>query len=164
MPTMERTAFMNGLYSELVEQYERYSVLLNQLLELEARVDVAEKSLKLVRDALLDAVRECGFEDATPPQEYGDMLFHMRFIGMRAAEACLEILRTHGEISMADLLQHLNYGMFRFKTGSPEREIYAALLRQPNVTRDGDRWIYASPVGDTSKATRRKEAATAKVA
>lgn len=159
MPTLERRAFIDGLFDELNEQTQRYSSLIHQFFQLEARVQVNERTMKATRDHLLAALNEVGEE---VPANWEQVLSRVRFLGLRLADACMEVLRDRGTITMDDLREELDNGMFRFNTPTPMREINAALLRQAHVRRDGDLWIYEPPTtteGQILKQIKSKTAA-----
>jgi hypothetical protein len=143
--TLERIHFILGLHQEVVGQYNHYTHLLRELMQLEAQVEITERSLRVMRDHMLEAIQDCECPEGELPEGTAEMFHHMRFIGRRAAEACLEVLREKKTLTVNELLEELNQGMFRFRTASPEREINAALLRQPHVKREDDRWIYVGP-------------------
>ncbi len=154
MPTLERRAFVEGLFHELDEQLRRYSGLIDKLFQLEARVQVNERTLKATRDHLLAALNDVGEE---VPDNWESVLCRVRFLGMRLADACVEILKERGSVTMEELREELDNGMFRFNTPTPMREINAALLRQQHVRREGDRWVYESPASEEGKEKEPKQ-------
>jgi hypothetical protein len=138
-PTLERQAFLDGLFQELDGQLHRYLELVGQLATLQARLDIIEHSLQVTRDHVRDVLRRS--VDEVPPN-WQQTLARVRFVGVRLGDACVEILRKRESLTAQDILNELNSGQFRFRTGSPLREITAALLRQPRVKRREDRWVY----------------------
>jgi hypothetical protein len=140
--TLERRAFVEGLYRELHEQQHRYYDLVGQLAEIQGRLEVAEKAVRISRDHLKSAVAQSSEEF---PANWNELLDKVRFIGMRTADACLVVLRERGSLTTEELLSVLNEGAFRFSTPYPLRELNAAMLRHPHVKRDGDCWVYTPP-------------------
>lgn len=139
--SLERKAFVEGLFNEMNEQYQRYLALVGQMADLQARMTVSERSLALTRDHLNALLSET---DEELPPNWRTTLNRIRFVGLRLGDACLKVLREHKTITTDAMMNELNGGQFRFRTGSPLREINAALLRHPRVRRVGDRWIYKS--------------------
>lgn len=139
--TMEADAYLMGLYTAFKDQAGQYEQLTAELLHLEARVDMAEKNLRLTRDHLAMSVERA--EGIVPPRAWSAALAKVRFVGMRLADACVELLREKHSMKPRELLEALNSGMFRFRTSAPLREIHGALLRHPNVRRTDDQgWIW----------------------
>ena len=54
---MESTSFLSGLYNELHEQVHKYQAFTRELLSLEARIELAKKTLCLHRDHFADTVK-----------------------------------------------------------------------------------------------------------
>lgn len=140
--TMEADAYLMGLYTAFAEQAKQYELRTNELLQLEARVDIAEKNLRVTRDHLAMSVQRA--EGIVPPRAWSAALAKVRFVGMRLADACVELLREKQRMTPRELLEGLNSGMFRFRTSAPLREIHGALLRHPNVRRSDDQqhWLW----------------------
>src|SRR5438067_5009105 len=149
MPTLERASYLSGLYEELNDQCHRYVTLLDEWHRLQGRIEVAERALRTTRDHLWDTLSEVSddpFNDPDMPKDWISTLYHVRFIGMRAADAIMEVLKEHEQpVTTDELLECLNRGNFRFRTTTPLREIHAAMMRQSHVRRDGDTWIYEPP-------------------
>lgn len=141
--TLERRAFVDGMFNELNEQLVRYLRVVEQLADLQARIMIMERNLRLTREHLKIVL---GRTDEDVPQDWEKTLRKIRFIGARLGDSIIEILQEHGGLATQETLDELNRGQFRFRTGSPLREINAALLRQRRIKREGDRWIYKSPV------------------
>jgi hypothetical protein len=137
--TNESISFVRGLYREYEEQLARYVDQIAHLFEIEARVEVIEKNLCVTRDHLATVIKNC--DEAIPP-EWCKKLRIARFVGMRLADACASLLRARRKMAPDEMLDALNAGMFRFRTNAPAREIHAALLRQQNVKRIADGWIW----------------------
>lgn len=57
-----------------------------------------------------------------------------RFMGMSAKEACVQLLRQHGEMTLDQLVTGLEAGGFVFR-GSPKRVVNMALLGRDDVER-----------------------------
>lgn len=158
MRTIERGAYLQGLYDELKDQLRRYVGMLSEYHNLQGRLEVSERTVKTTRDHLLNSLGEHiegNFEDL--PEDWAETLRHVRFIGTRASDAILYVLREHKHPLTSDqLLDALNECQFRFRTPTPLREINAALMRQPYIRREGDLWIYDPP---KPRRTRKQEAA-----
>ncbi len=152
--TLERRAFVNGLLDELYDQVRRYARITTELEEARGRLEVCERALRGTRDHLLAVLAH---DQEELPVNWREVLDRARFVGMRTADACLEVLREHSPISTEDLLSELNAGMFRFNTPFPLREIHAALMRHPHVKRDGDCWTYEPPAPKVVRPRREKE-------
>lgn len=138
--TVEATAFLAGLHQEFRDQIEKYRDLTRQLHEMEARVELTEKTLCLIREHLRLAV---GRAEAAFPRDWERDFNAVRFVGVRLADACVAVLRDlGGPLSLEEIMCGLNLGMFRFRTSSPLREIHAALLKQRQVKKVGDKWVW----------------------
>src|ERR1700730_17706677 len=87
--TTEATAFLTGLHKEFEQQVRHYHDLTASLLEIEARIELAEKQLCLTRDHLAMAVSRT---EAATPRDWARTLESVRFVGWRLADACVEIL------------------------------------------------------------------------
>lgn len=136
---LEATAFLRGLFVEFQAQRERYANMTDALLSLEARIELAEKTLCLTRDHLAMSIERT---DSAIPQDWTNILNSVRFVGMRLADACMTLLREHDKMTPKEILSALNSGMFRFRTNSPLREIHAALLRQNSAKKVGGAWVW----------------------
>ena len=140
--TAESTAYLSGLFSEFLEQQHKYSQLTEELLSLEARIELAEKTLCLTRDHFKMTVART--QDALP-KDWNKVLNSVRYVGIRLADACAQSLREHGKLTPEQLLRDLNEAMFRFRTNSPLREIHAALLRHPHVKKCSGAYVWVAP-------------------
>lgn len=140
--THESTAFLNGLFTELVEQVSKYHYQTSELLALEARIEISEKMLCLTRDHFVMTIDNT--QDALP-NDWDEVLRKVRFVGVRLADACMNSLQEHKRLTPEQLLADLNNGMFRFRTNSPLREIHAALLRHPYVKREKGSYVWVAP-------------------
>ncbi|MGA7851086.1 MAG: hypothetical protein WCA13_18445 [Terriglobales bacterium] len=135
---------MNGLFKDFTEQFERYQGLNRHIMELEARLELAEKTLCLTRDHLAMALKSTeGSENRL--QEFLKQSAKVRFVGMRLTDACTAVLQEHRKLTPAKLLDAVNEGTFRFRTNAPLREIHAALLRHPHINREGDYYVWTAP-------------------
>jgi len=143
--TSESTAFLAALNSEFSCQVERYHELTTQLLQIQARVELAEKQLCLTRDHLAMVITKT---EGAMPRNWEATLKKVRFVGLRLADACLALLREREKMTAEELLDDLNEGMFRFRSNTPFREIHAALLKQQNVKRTKDGWTWIGPKED----------------
>jgi hypothetical protein len=137
--TLEESSYVKGVYDAFQQQKHEYTELTAKLMQLEARIVLAEKQMKLARDHLSMVV------ERTPgalPTDWKVATRSVRFVGLRLADACIAVLRENGAMTLEGLMQELNDGMYRWRTSSPAREVNAALLRQPNVKRVDDKWVY----------------------
>lgn len=140
--THESTAYLGGLFQEFCELTKKYNDLTGHLLSLEARIELAEKTLCLTRDHFAMTIART--QDAVP-NDWSKVLNSVRFVGVRLADACAKSLQEHGKMTPEKLLRDLNDGMFRFRTNSPLREIHAALLRHPYVRKSGGVYTWVAP-------------------
>jgi hypothetical protein len=136
---LEATSFLRGLFEEFQSQKERYANMTASLLSLEARIELAEKTLCLTRDHLAMSIEKT---DSAIPTNWANILNSVRFVGMRLADACMTLLQEHGKMTPKEIFSALNSGMFRFRSNSPLREIHAALLRQNSAKRVGNAWVW----------------------
>jgi hypothetical protein len=141
-PTHESTAFLSGLFNELHQQMHKYNSLTGNLLSLEARIELAEKTLCLTRDHFAMTVART--QDALR-KDWSTVLKSVRFVGVRLADACAKALQENTKMTPEQLLRELNDGMFRFRTNSPLREIHAALMRHPHVKKSGGSYVWVAP-------------------
>jgi hypothetical protein len=137
--TTEATHYLKGLFQEFVAQVHRYHTLTGELASLEARVELAEKTMCLTRDHLALSVQNT---DSAMPHDWNKVVKSVRFVGCRLVDACLDVLKDRRKLKPEELRDELNHGMFRFRTHSPLREIHAALMRQPSVQRIDDAWVW----------------------
>jgi hypothetical protein len=135
----ESDAYLSGLYQEFSGQVKRYHDLTAELLSLEARIELAEKTLSLTRDHLAMTIART---DSATPRGWDETLKSARFVGVRLADACMLLLQENKKMTLQELLIGLNKSMYRFHTNSPLREIHAALLRQPWVKKVGQTWTW----------------------
>src|SRR6266566_1949448 len=87
---LEATAYLRGLFQEFEQQKQRYAALTADLLSLEARIELAEKTLCLTRDHLAMAIEKT---DSGVPTDWTKILNRVRFVGMRLADACVALLQ-----------------------------------------------------------------------
>lgn len=137
--TLERKAFVEGLLLELREQMLKYLDLTRALATTQARLSIVERNLRLTRDHLQMTLSTT---DEEVPENWREVIKRVRFVGARLGDACVTVLSEVGSMTTAQLLTALNSGQFRFRTATPLREINAALLRQPQVDRQGDIWTF----------------------
>lgn len=138
--TNEATSYLGGLFAAFHEQTQQYAQLTSQLLHLEARIELAEKTLSLTRDHLNMTINQT---DSAAPHAWDKVLLSVRFVGVRLADACTALLKEKKKLTPDELLSGLNSGMYRFRTNSPLREIHAALLKQSSVKRVGQYWLWS---------------------
>ena len=148
MSTMESMSYVHGVYDAFHKQVNDYQTLTDKLLRLEGQIVLAEKQVQVARDHL------CMVIEKTPtalPPDWDKTLGTVRFVGVRLAEACLQLLRDQSPMTTEDLVEGLNHGMYRWRSHSPARELNAAMLRQKSVKREEDNWIY-TPIDVTPVA------------
>jgi hypothetical protein len=148
--TLESHAYLEGLFGDFSQQMDRYAGLTRHLMGLEARMEIAEKTLCLTRDHLQLALTTCE-GGAIWSDRFKAEAARVRFIGKRLVDACEEALAQHKKLKPEKLRDVLNEGTFRFRTTSPLREIHAALLRHPHIKRVDDYYIWAGPKEDRMK-------------
>lgn len=148
--TLESHAYLEGLFADFEQQMDRYKGLTRHLMGLEARMEIAEKTLCLTRDHLQIALETTEGADEWR-QKYKTEAAKVRFIGKRLVEACEETLAENKKLRPEKLLDLLNEGTFRFRTTAPLREIHAALLRHPHIKRIENYYIWAGPKEDRLK-------------
>lgn len=143
--TTEELGFLKGLYSDFLEQKERYGHLVEQMQGLKAKVGLAERQLRYARDYLDAKIRQS--KSGLAPPDWEEELKSVRFVGARLADACLTVLAESetGHMTTEEIEDAVNDGCYRFHTAYPAREISAALLKQTEVRRDGNAWIYQGP-------------------
>ena len=117
-------------------------MLTGELLGMEARIELSEKTLCLTRDHFKMMITKT--QDAMP-NDWSEALMSVRYVGIRLADACAKSLQQHTKMTPDELLRDLNNGMFRFRTNSPLREIHAALLRHPHVKRTASGYTWTAP-------------------
>ena len=136
-PSLERQAFVDGLFHELDTQLHHHLKLVEQYSRLSAQIMISERTVRMTRDHLNWVLTRS--EDAVP-LGWNEVLAKVRFIGMRLGDACMRLLEEYGTLTSDEMRKKLDMGQFRFRSGSPLREINAALLRQSNVKKEEDRW------------------------
>jgi hypothetical protein len=137
--TLERQAFVDGLFAELKHLLDHHLRMVREHAGLQAKIMITEKNIKFTKEHLFMLLSD------TPeqvPKNWEKTLENVRFIGARLGDACLTILKEKKSVTTDEMLGALNNGQFRFRTGYPLREIHAALLRHPDVRRENDLWIY----------------------
>jgi hypothetical protein len=138
--TTEVDSYLSGLFKEFFDQLKRYSELTNELMSLEARIELSEKTVCLTRDHLAMAIEN---SDSRMPQDWEKTLSLARFVGSRLVDACQVLLREHKRMHPEELRDQLNIGMFRFRTSAPLREIHAGLLRQSFAVKTDGVWVWS---------------------
>jgi len=142
--TLETGAYLDGLFNDFAEQVNRYKALTGHRMEIEARLELAEKTLCLTRDHLEMALQTTEGSESRFYKFRKDSA-KVQFVGMRLVDACTAVLKEHRKMTPQKLLDAVNEGTFRFKTNAPLREIHAALLRHPNVRREGPSYVWDGP-------------------
>lgn len=144
--TVEATYFLGGLFGEFRKQVDRYKALTCQLMDLEARIEITEKTLCVIRDHLAVTIETT---ETAMPHDWEPILRSVRFVGLRLVDACVILLQERKRLTQKEIINELNAGTFRFRTNSPIREIHAALMRHPMVRREEDCWVW---IGDENPA------------
>jgi hypothetical protein len=137
--SMESTSFLGGLFCELREQVHKYQGFTQELLSLEARIELAEKQLCLARDHFAMTIDKT---ESALPNDWQKIFQSIRFVGVRLADACQLLLQERKKLTPQQFLRGLNEGMFRFRTNSPLREIHAALIKQTWANKVGDSYLW----------------------
>ena len=140
-PSLEEVAFFQGLYQEFLSEKHRYHQLVGALMEAQGRVQLAEGRLRLTRDHMINRFKRAPL---LAPKGWEKEFLDVRFVGVRAAEACLAVLAEEGHASTNQLVDTLNHGGFRFRSNAPAREVHAALIRQADAKKEGEEWVYKS--------------------
>src|SRR2546425_984880 len=99
--TTESTAYLRGLYAEFETQVVRYHELTAHMRELEARVELAEKTLSLTRDHLAAMIDKTEF---AAPKDWAKTLNTVRYVGVRLMDACVGLLRTQGKLTLQEMV------------------------------------------------------------
>lgn len=140
--TLEANSYLDGLFRDFAEQMNRYKSLNQSLKQIEARIDLAEKTLCFTREHLELALKETeGAEDRMA--QFQQEAAKVRFVGIRLADACELIIKEQKKVSPTKLLDILNVGTIRFRTNAPLREIHATLLKHPHIKRVEDYYVWA---------------------
>ncbi len=142
LATHESNSYLAGLFAEFQTQVLRYQEVTAHSREVEARVELTEKTLSLTRDHITEMVDKTEF---ATPTDWSDTLKIVRYVGVRLVDACVDILRRRQKVTIPELVMALNAGMFRFRTNSPIREIHGALMRQRSVRRTDEGWEWVGP-------------------
>lgn len=138
--TSEAVGYLEGLHQEFQEQLHKYLALVHQQMQLQARVELAEKLVCVTRDHFVMATQST---EGTLPRDWSDTFAAARFVGVRLSDACVDLVRQHNRLSPENLLCYLNNGQYRFRTNAPLREIHGALLKQASVSKDGQDYVWA---------------------
>lgn len=146
MTTMEATSYVHGVYKQFGKLVQEYQGLTAHLLELQGRILLEEKQLQVARDHLCMVIETT--PGCVPPPQWDTTLRSVRFVGLRLADACLQVLKEYKEMTTEELINALNHGMYRWRSSSPARELNAAMLRQKNVKRQEDKWYYIPEPSD----------------
>ena len=149
--SLESAAYLDGLFQDFNQQVARYHGLAAHLMGIEARLELAEKTLILTRDHMEMALRNTEEDQCDRLRAWKSQSAKVRFVGMRLIDACTTVLREQKKMTPHKLLDAINGGAFRFRTNAPLREIHAALLRHPHVERDGDFYVWNAPKEEQMK-------------
>ena len=117
-PSLEEVAYVQGVYKAFRKQVNEYAVLIEQLLELQGKVVLAEKQVKVARDHLCMVIERTG---GVAPKDWDTTLASVRFVNMRLAEACLALLEENRVMTTKQLIRALDHGMYRWRTNTPIR-------------------------------------------
>jgi hypothetical protein len=150
---VEATYYLGGLFTEFNQQVQRYLDLTGQHASIEARIELSEKTLCVVRDHFNMKIADT---DSALPHDWATVLASVRFVGWRLADACVELLKERQRMTTGELVRELNKGMFRFRTNGPLREVHAALLRQPSIKRDGEHWVWTGQKAEATESEEKK--------
>ena len=142
-PSLERYEFVRGLFEELEGQLNRHLALVAEMSRLQGRIEIGERALMAIRDHVLSALESTLDEHVLG--DWQEIISQVRFIGVRLGVACTDLLMEHGSLTTEELHTHLNGGQFRFRSGTPLREINAALIRNARARKEDDRWFYVPP-------------------
>src|SRR5690348_10452960 len=82
--TNETDGYLSGLYADFSEQVAKYIDMVNHLLFIQARVELAEKNLVNTREHFAEHIKKC--KDSVP-QDWSVTLAQARFVGARLSEA-----------------------------------------------------------------------------
>ena len=138
--SIERQGYVQGLFLEMNTLLAHYQGLVEQISELQARIMITERNLCLTREHIRMVL---GKTDEEVPTDWEDALNKIRFVGARLGDACVQIIQEKETgATLQEIVDLLNLGQYRFRTGTPLREVNAALLRQPNVLKKDDCWLY----------------------
>lgn len=137
--SVESSAYLDGLFQELQRQIHHYVEFTRMLHNVEARLELAEKTLSLTRDHLMMTISQT---DSARPRDWKGTLDGVRFVGVRLVDACQVLLQERKKMTPEELLMALNEGMYHFRTNSPLREIHAAMLRQNFAKREDEYWVW----------------------
>jgi hypothetical protein len=144
--TLESGAYLDGLFQEFHGEAGRYQELAGHQMQIEARLELTEKKLSLIRDHLEMALKTTeGGAGEERLAEFKRMSAKVRFVGMKLVDACTIVLKEQQKMTPQEMLDAINHGMFRFRTNAPLREIHAALLRHPHVKRVGGCLVWNGP-------------------
>src|SRR5215211_3833667 len=95
-PTLERRAFVDGLFEELVDQTRRYQDFTHEWLTMQGRMEMCERAVRAARDHLLTSLEQTEEE---VPDNWRKTIDKVRFVGARPADACLTVLRERGKVT-----------------------------------------------------------------
>lgn len=145
VPSAERRGYVNGLLDELFKQTQKHVERVEKLASLQAQIELGERNLIATRDYLQSLLSQP--QDELVPNGWEALIRSLRFLGARIGDAVMDVLREHSHpVDLAEIEEELNGGQFRFRTGTPRREIHAALIRQPHARRTDDGgWQYVAP-------------------
>lgn len=144
-PSAERVGFVGGLFNALQDLLHTHTHIVLELGEIQGRFDISERNLRATRDHLLATVESSGEH---VPKDWRKVIDQVRFLGARLGDAAIEVLKNEDDpCTLSEIHDVLNNGGFHFRTGTPLREIHAALIRQPGAKRDPetDTWRYELP-------------------
>lgn len=137
--SLEEVAYLRGLYEEFLSEKLHYHQLVEQLMQAQGRVELAEGRLRLTRDHMLNRI---GRSPLLAPKEWREQFLDVQFVGVRAGDACRLALIEKGPLTTEELVEALNHGGYKFRSNAPAREVHAALIRQNDAKKEDDRWVY----------------------
>ena len=141
--SVEADAYLQGLFQELHRQGQQYMQYTEQRHNLEARLELAEKTLSLTRDHLAMTIRRT---DSATPRDWTHTLERFRFVGVRLMDACMALLQEKKKMTADELLAALNKGLFRFRTNSPQQRSTPPCCVRPSRKKNGSHWVWTGKV------------------
>lgn len=139
--TMEVDHYINGVFATFRENFSNYIALTQHERTIQARLELAEKTLCLTREHLLDTLKQAG--NTATPKDWEPLLSNVRFVGVRLIDACYTVLSEKKKMTSDELLTAMNGGGYRFRTTSPLREIHAAMLKSKRYVRKvGNEYVW----------------------
>ena len=86
--TLESNAYLSGMLNEFQAEVGHYQELSGKIMEFEARLELTEKKLSLIREHLAMAIRTTEGSHSSMFAQFVDMSSKVRFVGVRLVDAC----------------------------------------------------------------------------